>query len=228
MVGEIWHYFDRQIDYPLTLINVSDLGDVELHKYDVLILPDGYYRDELNGPRMNEVQEWITEGGRLIAVEGANSMLAGKEGFALKSKDNNNGDGNEEQAGENGNEDNLEIYGERERERISSFNSGSIFKLAMDNSHPLAFGYDDTYFTLKRNSDAYAYLDDGWNVGVAKEDAHMSGFVGYKAKEKLENTLTFGVQNMGSGSVVYMVDNPLFRAFWYNGKLLFGNAVFFN
>jgi hypothetical protein len=32
---------------------------------------------------------------------------------------------------------------------------------------------------------------------------------------------------MGSGSVVYMVDNTLFRAFWENGKLFIANAVFF-
>lgn len=223
MVGEIWHYFDRQIDYPVTLINVGDLGSVELHEYDVLILPDGYYNDELNGPRMDEIKEWITGGGRLIAVEGANGLLAGKEGFSLKRKETDNG---EEE--ENGEEETLDRYGESQRESISSSNSGSIFKLAMDNSHPLAFGYGDTYFSLKRNADAYAFLDNGWNVGVAKENAHMSGFVGYQAKEKLENTLTFGVQNMGRGSVVYIVDNPLFRAFWYNGKLLFGNAVFFN
>jgi len=31
---------------------------------------------------------------------------------------------------------------------------------------------------------------------------------------------------MGGGSVVYLSDNPLFRNFWENGKLLFTNAVF--
>ena len=35
-----------------------------------------------------------------------------------------------------------------------------------------------------------------------------------------------GVQELGRGSVVYLADDPLFRGFWYNGKLLFSNAVF--
>jgi hypothetical protein len=35
-----------------------------------------------------------------------------------------------------------------------------------------------------------------------------------------------GVQTMGRGSVVYLADDPLFRGFWYNGQLLFSNAVF--
>ena len=38
--------------------------------------------------------------------------------------------------------------------------------------------------------------------------------------------MLLGVQNIGLGSVVYIVDDPLFREFWENGKLLFSNAVF--
>jgi len=34
------------------------------------------------------------------------------------------------------------------------------------------------------------------------------------------------VQTLGRGTVVYMADDPVFRSFWENGKLLLGNAVF--
>lgn len=222
MVGEIWHYFDRQINYPVTLINTSDFDDIDLNEYDVLILPSGYYRDTLTDSRLSEVTDWVSSGGRLIAVQGANRLLAGKNGFALKQKSENNVNGN----GDGDPNDKLNIYGERQRESITGFNAGSIFEVTMDNTHPLGFGYETSYFTLKLDANAYEYLDNGWNVGVTKAGAHMSGFVGFEAKEKLANTLTFGVQNMGSGAVIYMIDNPLFRGFWYNGKLLFGNAVF--
>ncbi len=220
-VGEVWHYFDQQIDYPITLLDTGYFADVNLDNYDVLILPSTIDGDKLGDERFQEVQEWIKSGGKLIALKEANNMLAGKEGFALKWKE-----GEEDSTAKDSNNDKLDRYGEQQREYITASNTGSVFEISMDTSHPLAFGYEDSYFSLKLDADAYSYLDDGWNVGVAKEGAHMSGFVGYKAEEELENTLTFGVQNMGQGSVVYMVDNPLFRAFWYNGKLLFGNAVF--
>jgi hypothetical protein len=42
----------------------------------------------------------------------------------------------------------------------------------------------------------------------------------------IPNSLIFGVQNYGKGCAIYMVDNPLFRGFWENGKLFFANAVF--
>ena len=35
-----------------------------------------------------------------------------------------------------------------------------------------------------------------------------------------------GTQDLGRGQVVYLASDPLFRGFWQNGKLLFGNAVF--
>jgi hypothetical protein len=88
-------------------------------------------------------------------------------------------------------------------------------------------GYPDYYYTLKRGNERYGYLANGWNVGVIRDqDALVSGFAGKNILRKLPESLVFGVENKGAGELVYMVDNPLFRAFWYNGKLMFGNALF--
>jgi hypothetical protein len=219
MVGHIWNYFDQQINYPINLINVDDIRSVNWHTYDVLILPE-MYGGAFGDSELNAVKEWVQNGGKLIAVGGANRQLVDKEGFALKRKSD---DSEEEEASP---EDKLKTYADATRDRISGFNTGSIFEVSLDNTHPLAFGYDDTYMSLKTGSASYEYLDNGWNVGAAKPGAHRSGFVGHEAKKDLEHSLVFGVQNMGRGSVVYMVDDPFFRGFWHNGKLLIGNAVF--
>jgi hypothetical protein len=39
-------------------------------------------------------------------------------------------------------------------------------------------------------------------------------------------SLLFGEEQKGSGSVVYLIDNILLRSFWNNGKLFLVNAVF--
>jgi hypothetical protein len=44
--------------------------------------------------------------------------------------------------------------------------------------------------------------------------------------KKIENTLVFGVEDKGRGNVIYLTDNPMFRSFWENGKMIFANAVF--
>ena len=74
---------------------------------------------------------------------------------------------------------------------------------------------------------SYFNLPKGWNVGTIKNDSHhISGFMGHRIKQKIKNNLIFGVHDSGPGRIIYLADNPLFRGFWYGGKLLFGNAVF--
>jgi hypothetical protein len=64
-------------------------------------------------------------------------------------------------------------------------------------------------------------------VGTIKgKPKPLIGFAGYKINKKLENTLSFGVEDKGKGQIIYFTDDLLFRSFWENGKLLFSNAVF--
>jgi hypothetical protein len=120
----------------------------------------------------------------------------------------------------------IKPYENRERESVLSNTPGAIYKVNLDNSHPLGFGFPNFYYTLKLDDQVYQYLNEGWNVGVVKKDNYVTGFVGAEAKKKTVDGLIFGVQELGSGSVVYLGDDPLFRSFWESGKLLFSNAVF--
>ncbi|HOA37982.1 MAG TPA: hypothetical protein PKJ36_06255, partial [Flavihumibacter sp.] len=80
---------------------------------------------------------------------------------------------------------------------------------------------------LKQDANMYDYLrDNGWNVGVLKKDNYVAGFVGAAVKNKLKDGVLIGVEDMGRGQVVFFADDPIFRSFWENGKLLFANAVF--
>jgi len=36
-----------------------------------------------------------------------------------------------------------------------------------------------------------------------------------------------GVERKDDGCVIYFIDNPMFRGFWENGKLLMLNAIYF-
>ncbi len=222
-LGQIWHFFDQQIGYPVTLVDADDFAGLHLYHYDVLILPSGSYGSVLTDSRLDDVKAWIRAGGRVIAIERGATFLAGKDGFALKRKDPEKPD---EKADDDDPERALRTYGERSRKAMSERVTGAVFRAHLDPTHPLAFGYDDIYFTLKRSGSAYAFLENHWNVGVLRDDARVSGFAGAKALDAVEHSLLFGVQPMGRGEVIYLLDDLLFRGFWYNGRLLFGNAVF--
>ena len=155
-------------------------------------------------------------------MENVVSLLVDKKGFSIKSLPAEKRDTTNKNK-----PDLIKLYADRDHEAIRSSVPGAIYKVDMDNTHPLGFGLDKYYFTLKLNDALYSYLgDDGWNVGTIKKNAYVEGFVGQKAKEKIKDGLLFGTQSLGHGSIVYLVDDPLFRSFWENGKLLFSNAVF--
>jgi hypothetical protein len=219
--GEIWHFFEEQINYPVTLINASELSRVSLKGYNVLIIPDGNYRNINDKSISDKLKEFVNSGGNLIAVENAVKQLAAGD-WDLKLKEDKDKDKDDEKADYSF----LKKYENRERDELKNSIPGAIYKVELDNSHPLAFGYSDTYYTLKQNANLYEFLKDGWNVGVLKKNNYVTGFAGTKVKQQLKDGLVFGVINKGQGSVVFFADNPLFRQFWEGGKLLFSNAVF--
>lgn len=214
--GEVWHFFEHQIGYPITVIKTDDINRVKWSDIDVLIAPNGYYRDLTN----EKIMDWIKAGGKLIALEGAVKKLADQKGFALKSKEA------DKKVEKKDIYAHLQTYGTAEANQLTNSVPGAIYKVDLDDTHALAFGYPQYYFTLKQDDNMYSFMENAWNVGVIKKDNYISGYVGYAAKQKLKDGTLFGVQSMGRGSVVYLADDPLFRSFWENGKLMFSNAVF--
>ncbi|MEX2350432.1 MAG: M14 family metallopeptidase [Flavobacteriaceae bacterium] len=218
--GALWHFFEQQLHYPVNQVDTDYFKDIPLDQFDVLVLPSGYYQGYLDEEALKKIKEWVQKGGTLVAIDNALTAFADKEGFGLKM---NSSDEEEDKE-----EPNLLIpYDQREKESVTNFITGSIFKTKVDASHPLAFGYDDSYFTLKAGSRSYSFLENGYNVAYIEGDANrVSGFAGEAALKGLKNSLVFGEQKMGRGSVVYLVDDVMFRSFWENGKLFFVNSLF--
>ena len=73
--GEVWHFFDKEIDYPLTLINVNDIGNIPWHQFDVLILPSGNYKLLSDTTSSGQLRDWVRKGGNVIAMENAAAQL---------------------------------------------------------------------------------------------------------------------------------------------------------
>lgn len=220
--GEIWHFFDQQLGYPITLISANEFLQNASNQIDVLILADGSYDFFSSKETNEELKNWVRRGGKIIALENAVAEMA-RADWGIKLKD----DGDKKEEGRKPDYSSLKKYENRERDNLVTSMPGSIFKLELDHSHPLGFGYPDFYYTLKQDANIYSFFqEEGWNVGVIKKDNYISGFTGSGLKEKLKDGLLIGAQELGKGQVIYLAENPVFRNFWENGKLLLCNAVF--
>ncbi|MDT0676038.1 M14 family metallopeptidase [Autumnicola musiva] len=219
-VGEVWHFFEQDLEYPITRLDTDYFENVDLSNFDVLMMPEGYYGSIFDEPVLNKITDWVKNGGKVIAIGSATGYFSSRDNIALRE----NKTSSIEDTTKTGN---LVPYEMREREDIKNLITGSIVKTKVDNTHPMAFGYNNTYFSLKLSSDSYSLLDDGYNVAYIQEPEIVAGFAGSEATKNLENSVVFGEERMGSGSIIYLVDNPLFRNFWENGKLFFVNSIFF-
>lgn len=207
-VGEVWHFVDQQLDYPVQL--VKELNFSNLDGLDVLFVPEG-----MDVSEHEILKNWIQNGGTCIVIGSAASSFMQEE-YGMKIN-------NEESTPSNSSFGN---YGNLERSALSESIIGAIYKCDVDQSHPLAFGYDKTYFTLRLASEIYPF--QGTIVQkIQDKNGWVAGFAGSNVKTKLNGAATVGIQQMGNGSIVYFFDNPLFRGFWENGKLQVANAIFF-
>ncbi|MET3113043.1 hypothetical protein AAKU52_000764 [Pedobacter sp. CG_S7] len=209
-VGEIWSFFEQELQYPVSMISVQSLGNLDVADINVLILPDGNYPKNLE----DKLSSWVRNGGKLILMEDAVNAFSGTKSFEIKRKEFPK----QEKA-------NVRAYGDKDKDDFNDAIPGAIFKVSLDKTHPLALGLG-SYYTLISSDKIYEPLVEGWNVGMLKPGAYITGIAGKNVQKKLEAGLLYGVQPLGKGNVVYLATDVLFRLFWESGKQVFTNAVF--
>jgi len=214
--GEWWHFLEKDLNYPVTVLNTEYLRYYDLDNYDVLIMPDGNYRN-FDDNTLSTIEQWISSGGKLIAQSGALSALSRQGSFNIKTKERNRPS-----------TDPLLPYELQEREGIKNYITGAIFKTKVDTTHPVAYGYDSNYYGLKLNSNAYELLPSGNLASFEADTTPIAGFAGSNTLEPLSKSLFIGTENHGRGNVIYFTDNPVFRGFWYGAKRFVANAIFFD
>jgi len=166
--GEIWYFFEQELDYPVTAIGTDYFNRIDLDSYDILIIPEGYYASVLGDNAVKKIQDFVRAGGKMITIGRAVGYFAGKDGFNIKQN-------HDEENKDDADKPNLTPYSMRQRESIKNNSPGSIVKTTVDNTHPLAFGYDKTYFSLKLGSSNYGILSKGYNVAYMQEPQVVSG-----------------------------------------------------
>lgn len=218
--GEIWYFLERELEYPVTIVDVSGLKNTDLTRFDILILPGGSLTEA-----KEKIMAFVNAGGRVIAMDSAITLFRGEKTTAL---------GKAWEAKETEEKKNvkptfadtvmLKRYEDQRRFSATERSAGAIFRVRLDETHPYAYGLGKEWFLMKR-SEGLPFLEKGNNIGYITDNNPVAGFAGYKFRQKVKNTGVIASESVGRGIVVYISDDPYFRAYWKSGRVLLGNIL---
>ena len=103
-----------------------------LKNYQVLIIPDGFYRNLTDKPTTDKLKDFVRSGGKLIALESAAEQLAGAD-WGFKLKEDKSEDKSEYAA--------LKKFADQERNALTGSIPGAIYKVDLDNTHPFGIWF---------------------------------------------------------------------------------------
>lgn len=224
--GAHWHFLEAVLDLPFDAVNVSDVANLDLSAYDVVVVPSGNPVSELGDRGMAALERWIRAGGTLVAVAQAARRLG--EPLAEVKERTDLGEGEPDR-----DERLSEALRTREQRELESWRErvpGTILPVALDPWHPLAFGVrtggaDDRLFVLSTGV-GFEPDTEFETVGHFPQGVQeVSGVISEANLERLDRSSWLVERRVGSGKVILFADDPLFRGFWYSGHQLFTNAI---
>ena len=223
--GQLWHLMDQRVGMPITKVDVSDIGRVDLEDYDVLVLVSGNL-GFLSGNRLEDLRDWIRGGGTLVAVRGAAAWAARNDltpNIGTPGVGRPVGDEPEEDEERRNYADADDLLG-------ATAIGGSIWQADLDITHPLGFGYTRRFLPVWRDHSFFFEPSANRFSTVAKlvdDDPHLSGYISDENRARLAGSPSVLADRLGQGTVVLLVDNPNFRGYWRGTNRLFLNALFF-
>ncbi|NNL08037.1 MAG: zinc carboxypeptidase [Croceitalea sp.] len=216
--GEVWHLLDTRVNMPITKLQMRSFSRSDLTKYNTLVMVSGAY--DLSKKEEEKLKEWVNSGNTLITVGRASKWVIDKkmvkESLIKEEKDSTKTVVRKPYV------DAPENLG---KESVG----GAIFRVDLDLTHPLAFGYRDAQIPVYKNNSVWLAPSKNEYATVAKyaDNPHIDGFITQKNKDEfLKPAASLIVSKLGSGRVVMFADNPNFRGSWYGTNRLFLNALF--
>ena len=250
--GQARFVIERQFDYPVTAIRTARLAKANLSQYEVLILPESYrgYAVVLGDAGADNLRDWVSKGGVLIALGSANRYLADanidllsiRRENAVVEEDDEDKQNSSDLKGDSDEEVEATVEG-RNLESLSDYDkaiapesalpdslSGVLIRADVNSEHWLAAGVASSLNVLARRTDIYTpiRLDSGVNVArfASADDLLASGYIWEENRKQLAYKPFVVVQPLGRGYVIAFTQDPTIRAYLDGLNVIFANAIF--
>jgi hypothetical protein len=212
-VGEVWYLLNERAGMPVSLLDLDRLDTADLGRYTSIVVTS---RPRQPSDRaMDRLRQWVRDGGVLIASGAAAGWAASQDLGELSPR-----------AAER--DSTHHAWADVSAARGAQVIGGSAFEVALDTTHPLAFGYEGRLPVFKQGAQAFDLsAAPGTNVAVYTESPLLSGYASTENLARIAGGAAMVAQRQGRGAVVLFDFNPAFRAFWRGTEGLLLNAVFF-
>ncbi len=216
--GEIWHLLDQRINMPITKMDILNIGRADLNRYNTLIMVSGVY-SLLDKSTTDKIKAWVQNGNTMITIKGG-AEWAIRNGFTkekLVPADTSK-----------------QAFARQDFDRAGEIEGakslgGSIFRVDLDTTHPIGFGFTNRKLSVYKNSLTFLQNSSNPYNNVAQylSDPLVGGYVHSTTMKKLKGSASIIVGAEGAGRVVMFADEPNFRGTWYGTNKLFLNSLFY-
>ena len=216
--GEIWHLLDQRLNMPITKMDILNIGRADLNRYNTLIMVSGVY-SLLDKSTIDKIKAWVQNGNTMITIKGG-AEWAIRNGFTKEKM--MPADSAKQLLVRQDFDRSVEIEGAKAL-------GGSIFRVDLDTTHPIGFGFTTRKVAVYKNS--LTFLQNSTNpysnVAQYLQDPLVGGYVHPTTMKKLKGSASILVGSEGAGRVVMFADEPNFRGTWYGTNKLFLNSLFY-
>lgn len=227
--GWLWFLFERRLGVRFTALRVSALAGAELHRYNVVVIPDGNpgaIARALGEGGISTVKDWVSRGGTLVCLDDASEFptlknvgLSSARVVGVKPPS----DKKEEE------DDKTPPDSVRELSRRPEYLPGAIFWASLDPQHFLAYGYDAPRIPVLVQGRTFLKLSkEGANpLTFDREPLTLAGWTWPETERRLKGTAFAVDEPTGDGHVIMIEGSPAFRLFWRSTERLLLNAVIY-
>jgi hypothetical protein len=226
--GWLWFLFERRLGVRFTGLRVQALAGAELHRYNVIVIPDGSpgaIARALGEGGISTLKDWVARGGSLVCLDDAAEFptlksvgLSTARAVGVKPPSDDKKDDADDKAPSDS---------VREEERRPEYVPGTVFWASLDPMHFLAYGYDAPRIPVLVQGRLFLKPSkEGANpLKFDREPLTLTGWTWPETERRLKGTAFAVDEPSGDGHVIMIEGAPAFRLFWRSTERLLLNAV---
>ena len=198
--GHAWHFLDTRLPAFYHALSPEQFARYQ-KEYNILLLPGG--KESWSEETLKHFQDFVQEGGRIIALGSSVAAFAGKEFWEIENKPYPSNMVQEDKPG------------------------GAVVPMQWGKVNALKEGMPETYFSIVRAEERMQWNDEWAVLGQPDSLESYGGYLSEAYQDYLQETMSVARISKGRGSALFFTDDPLFRGFWSRGHQLLLNAIFF-